>query len=283
MKKEIRLIALDMDGTLFNNQSEISKTDQHTIRKAAENGITVVIATGRPYVGLPAELLYSIGVRYAITANGAAIYRLPIKECIYSDGMSTELVCPLLCQLQKKDIHMDAFIDGASYSQTSCQPKIDLLDIPVSLRHYIKSTRTFTDDLADFIQKDGRDVQKVVLNFYPLSNGTFQSRESVKALLNSTPQITCLSGGYHNLEFTKAGTTKGSALLYLCELLGLLPEQTMACGDTQNDMEILKTAGIGVAMENAGADVKDIADYITLSNEECGVSHAIRQFALPDV
>lgn len=280
MHKKIHLVALDMDGTLFNHQSQISDTDQQTIREATAKGIEVVISTGRPYIGLPATLLSELGIRYAITSNGAAIYRLPDKECIYECCMTPELICPIIDELQKKDIHMDAFINGNGYSRHACKEKIALLDMPESIRQYIRDTRTFTDDLADYIRQHQLQVQKMTLNFYPLPDGSFAHREEVKAILSSHPEITFLSGGYYNLEFTKKGTSKGAGLVFLCDHLNLSLEQTMAVGDTQNDINILKTAAIGVAMGNAREDVKAIADYITGSNEESGVAHAIRHFAL---
>ena len=89
-----------------------------------------------------------------------------------------------------------------------------------------------------------------------------------------------LSSGYHNLEFTRAGVTKGNGLTLLCSHLGVDIEETLACGDTQNDIDILKTAAIGVAMENALPEVKEIADFVTRSNENSGVAHAIHTFAL---
>lgn len=278
MEKEIRLVALDMDGTLFNQQSQISETDQNAIREITARGVEVAISTGRPYVGLPVKLLADLGIRYAITSNGAAIYHLPDKKCLSESCMEPKLVCPIIRELQKKDIHMDAFIHGDGYSQHSCIPGIDRLVMPESIRRYIKETRTFTDDLAAFIEENHFAVQKMTLNFYPLADGTFQHRKEVKALLAAYPQITFLSGGYHNLEFTKTGTTKGMGLRFLCDCLGLALSQTMACGDTQNDMDILRTAAIGVAMGNARAEVKEIADFITLSNEESGVAYAIRHF-----
>lgn len=278
MQKNIRLLALDMDGTLFNHDSEISQTDMDAIRGITAGGVTVTISTGRPYCGLPAALLYELGIQYAITANGAAIYRLPDKKCLYKSCMEPQLVCPIIEELQKKDIHMDAFIEGDGYSERSCESKIDLLAIPESIRSYIKTTRSFTDDLAAYIRKWDYDVQKMTLNFYPLADGSFKSREEVKALLASHPEVTFLSGGYHNLEFTKAGTTKGMGLRFLCDDLGIDLSETMACGDTQNDIDILKTAAVGVAMGNARDDVKEIADYITSTNDESGVAAAIRRF-----
>lgn len=280
MSKTIQLVALDMDGTLFNNQSQISADDQDAIRSATSQGVTVAISTGRPYVGLPVPLLTKLGIRYAITANGAAIYRLPERECIYECCMEPELVCPILEELQKLNIHMDAFIDGNGYSQRSCESQISRLVMPESIRQYIRETRTFTENLSSYIKEHHLSVQKMTLNFYPLADGTFQSRDEVKALLATHPEVAFLSGGYHNLEFTKAGTTKGNGLRFLCEHLGIDLAATMACGDTQNDIDILKTAAIGVAMDNARTEVKAIADFVTRSNEESGVAHAIRTFVL---
>lgn len=237
MKQPVSLIALDMDGTLFNGQSEISKEDQDAIREASSRGIHVAISTGRPYAGLPVTLLSGLGVSYAITSNGAAVYHLPDRLCIHESAMEPALVCPIIEELQKKSIHMDAFINGDGFSQRSCEGKIDCLDMPTSIKRYIHRTRTFTDDLAAYIR-------------------------------------------VHNLEFTRAGVTKGNGLTLLCSHLGVDIEETLACGDTQNDIDILKTAAIGVAMENALPEVKEIADFVTRSNENSGVAHAIRTFAL---
>lgn len=278
MEAKIELIALDMDGTLFNHNSQISQEDQEAIKTASGSGIHIAISTGRPYIGLPADLLGSLGVRYAITANGAAIYRLPEKECIFSSCMETELICPILRELLTYDIHCDAFIGGNGYSQKSFWPNISKLDMPDSIKTYIRTTRTLTDCLAAFIEENRLEVQKMTLNFYPMPDGSFKDRENVFSLLSKNPNITLLSGGYHNLEFTKAGTTKGMGLRFLADLLGVPLGHTMACGDTQNDLDILKTAGIGVAMGNAEEEVKRSADFITLTNEESGVSYAIRKF-----
>lgn len=278
MKKDIQLLALDMDGTLFNQNSRISTHDQQAIRRITDRGTEVAISTGRPYIGLPKELLLDIGIRYAITTNGAAIYRLLDDACIYANYMQPEKICPLIETLQTKDIHMDAFIDGNCYCLASCEPKIDLLCMPASIRAYIRSTRTFVTDLAAYIKEHHLSVQKMTLNFYQQADGTFLERSNVIQILSSNPDITFLSGGYHNLEFTKKGTSKGMGLKWLCHYLGLSVTQTMACGDTENDIDILKTAAIGVAMGNATEEVKQIADFITLTNEESGVAYAIERY-----
>lgn len=284
MNKNIHLVALDMDGTLFNNQSQISLKNQSAIRRCVEQGTEVIISTGRPYVGLPTELLAELGIRYVITANGAAIYELTLdaadRKCIYESCMDATFLCPLIEMLQKKEIHIDAFIDGNGYSPSACAPRIDRMDMPESIRTYIKATRIFTDDLAAYIATNNLKVQKLITNFYLLPDGNLAHREEIKELLSHYTEITYLSGGYHNLEFTKTGTSKGAALRFLCDYLNISMEDTMAIGDTQNDLDILRTASIGVAMGNARTKVKDAADFITLTNEEDGVAHALKHFIL---
>lgn len=280
MNKQIKLVAIDIDGTLFNNKSEITPKTQEMIRTCIQNGVAIVISTGRPYVGLPVETLANLGVRYAITSNGAAIYELPNKTCIYENCMDWKIAYDILSQLEGKELHLDAFIDGDGYSQLNCAERLHRLDMPESNKKYIRATRTFTEHLASYIKEQKPSIQKMLINFYPLSDGTFGHRDEVEKLLSTYPEITFLSGGYHNFEFTKAGTTKGSGLLFLCDRLAISPDETMAIGDTQNDLDILRTAAIGVAMGNAHAEVKEIADYVTLSNEEDGVAHALNYFIL---
>lgn len=279
-KKKIRLAALDLDGTLLNHQGEISQEDQAAIREAVNEGADVVISTGRPYVGVPVELLAPLGVRYAITTNGAAVYRLPEKDCLYSNCLDRELICEILRELGQYRIHFDVFIDGDAYSQERFRTVIPRLGLPEATKKYILATRRFVEDAAAYIEEKQADVQKITINFCPLGDGEYLDYGQVYELLSRYPQITFLSGGFHNLEVTGKGIGKGKGLRFLADLLGISVEQTMACGDTPNDIDILKTAGVAVAMGNAEEEVKKIADFITLSNEESGVAHAIRRYML---
>ncbi len=280
MQKNIRLVALDMDGTLFDHNSNITEMDQKAVKAATDTGVTVVISTGRPYSGLPIELLSSLGIRYAITTNGSAVYRIPEKECIFSSNMTPQIVVPIIKRILEKDVYFDVYVGGNAYSQHSMAPLIDDLLISDSVKAYVKKSRIFVDDLVSFVEDREIDAQKVTVNFCRNEDGTIRDRDSVKAILAEYPQITYLSGGFYNLEFTKAGTTKAMGLRFLAEHLGIDMSQTMACGDSPNDLDIIQTAAIGVAMDNADPRVKEAADFITLSNEEGGVAHAIYEFVI---
>ena len=278
MMERIKLIALDMDGTLFNSQNEISKKDRETLKRATEAGVAVAVATGRAYTELPIEMLYEAGICYAITGNGSAVYRLPDKECILSDCLDNEVVCTIISELKQLDIYYDIYVDGLVYCPKSVCHNIRKMDMPESLHEHIERTRIVVDDLEDYIRNCGKSVEKTTLNFAYLEDGTCLGKAESAAILDRYPQVEYLSGGFHNWEFTRAGVNKGTGLRFLAERLGVPMNLTMACGDSENDLSMLRAAQVAVAMENAKPAVKEESNYITLSNNESGVAHAIEHF-----
>ena len=278
--KDIKLVALDLDGTLFANSSRISERNLTAIRSITDKGIHVVISTGRPFEGIPFDQIKGTGINYAITANGSGIYEISTGKCLYENAMDEELVTPILNFLLTRDIHMDAFIGGKGYTPVQCVETAQKLTVPSSIKNYIITTRTRLDNILQFIHENQLKVQKMTLNFYPAADGTLIDRETVRKFLVSNPSITTVCGGYNNLEFTRADANKGVGLRKLAEILGVNPDATMAIGDTENDLAIIEAAGIGVAMGNATDAVKARADYVTTTNTKDGVAAAIEHFIL---
>lgn len=278
--KDIKLVALDLDGTLFDNSSRISKRNLTAIRSITDKGIHVVISTGRPFEGIPFDQIKGTGINYAITANGSGIYEISTGKCLYENAMDEELVTPILNFLLTRDIHMDAFIGGKGYTPVQCVETAQKLTVPSSIKNYIITTRTRLDNILQFIHENQLKVQKMTLNFYPAADGTLIDCETVRKFLVSNPSITTVCGGYNNLEFTRADANKGVGLRKLAEILGVNPDATMAIGDTENDLAIIEAAGIGVAMGNATDAVKARADYVTTTNTKDGVAAAIEHFIL---
>ena len=278
--KDIKLVALDLDGTLFDNSSRISERNLTAIRSITDKGIHVVISTGRPFEGIPFDQIKGTGINYAITANGSGIYEISTGKCLYENAMDEELVTPILNFLLTRDIHMDAFIGGKGYTPVQCVETAQKLTVPSSIKKYIITTRTRLDNIPQFIHENQLKVQKMTLNFYPAADGTLIDRETVRKFLVSNPSITTVCGGYNNLEFTRADANKGVGLRKLAEILGVNPDATMAIGDTENDLAIIEAAGIGVAMGNATDAVKARADYVTTTNTKDGVAAAIEHFIL---
>ena len=278
MKQEIKLVALDLDGTLYNSNGVISEGNRETLKAIIDRGVTVVISTGRPYVGLPLTDMKEIGIDYAITANGAGVYRIRDRFCLHEDAISTEDSVALLRRLHQLPVHIDAFIDGNAYTQESTRQYIPLLHVPESLRSYIRDTRTVVENLADFVAENSLTIQKLTINFVPDAAGNLTFREKTAALLDQYPQFHYVSGGFRNIEVNKTGVSKAKGLRFLCETLHIPLSQTMACGDSENDFDIVSAAGIGVAMANAEPILLDCADFVSRSNEEDGVAYAIKHF-----
>ena len=278
--KDIKLVALDLDGTLFDNSSHISERNLTAIRSITDKGIHVVISTGRPFEGIPFDQIKGTGINYAITANGSGIYEISTGKCLYENAMDEELVTPILNFLLTRDIHMDAFIGGKGYTPVQCVETAQKLTVPSSIKNYIITTRTRLYNILQFIHENQLKVQKMTLNFYPAADGTLIDRETVRKFLVSNPSITTVCGGYNNLEFTRADANKGVGLRKLAEILGVNPDATMAIGDTENDLAIIEAAGIGVAMGNATDAVKARADYVTTTNTKDGVAAAIEHLIL---
>ena len=279
MSKNIKLIALDLDGTLFDDSGNVSEKDQQAIRAAVDQGVEVMISTGRPYVGVPVKLAEQLGIRYALTTNGAAVYTIPDKRLVYENCMEPELIEKIVPVLQKWKIYFDVFIDGEGYSDKNKLDLISQLVLSPSLLHYIRTTRKPQDDILAAIRASS-GVQKITMNFCPDGKGGFTDRQSCLEFLSSIPEVAVVSGGFHNLEITRADTAKGRTLAILADRLGIGIEDTMAVGDTQNDLNIVETAGVGVAMGNAEPALKEVAQFVSLSNEESGVAYAIEKLVL---
>lgn len=279
--QSFQLAALDLDGTLFNSHSTIPEGNLAEIRRVTQNGAHIVISTGRPFCGLPLSQIEGTGIAYAITANGSAVYHIPDRTCIYENSMPQEMVLPILDYLLSRDIHFDVFIGGEAYSPVKCVEAGQKLPVPASLKDYILNSRTRIPDMPAFIRENNLRVQKITMNFYPDEQGELKDRALVKSYFASRPDVTCVSGGYNNLEFTIKDADKGNGLRCLAKYLQIPMEQTIAIGDTENDLAILKAAGLGIAMGNATDAVKAAAGDITLCNDDCGVAAALRKY-FPD-
>lgn len=274
-----KIIALDLDGTLFSSAGDVTPYTKEQIRLAGSRGIATVISTGRPFAGLPFAVAEELGIEYAITANGAGIYRIADKECLHEDGIAPKDAADICSSLKEKHLHLDTFIHGEAYTQNSTFHIIRHSPVlPESVKNYILTTRNQVKDLSSFILENNLTLQKATCTFEQEADGTFIDREATKAFLLSQPGLSVVCGGYHNLEFTKTGVTKGAGLRFLCEYLQIPLELSMACGDSENDLDILKTAGFSVAMENADEDIKTVCDYVTASCNDDGVGRAIAKF-----
>ena len=270
----IRLLALDVDGTLFTEDGRITPASIEAIKKAQQAGITVIIASGRDYDAIPWDQLSEVTLPYVVTTNGSAVYRIADRKCMYEECIPNAQAEEIFSYLLTKHIYMEVFMDGKGYVPQQLVDVARELPLPEHIIQLILSKQNVLPDMLAFVRQ-GAKIQKGTLNFVRLPDGTLQNREEIRVFLEQMGGLNIVNGGYDNLEFNKAGVDKSLGIRYICELLDIPADAVAAIGDSENDIEMLRQAGLGIAMGNALDDVKAKADAVTLSNEEDGVAAAI--------
>ncbi|MBW7572845.1 Cof-type HAD-IIB family hydrolase [Caproiciproducens faecalis] len=270
---DIRLIALDMDGTVLKTDKTMSPKTAQTLRAAADSGIMLVPATGRMRGMIPREMLDVGTISYAITSNGASIIDLEKDREIYANQMTLEDSRRIIDFLMPYDVMVEAYAEGRSYVDNRHYSLLSTFKgYPKLLMDLILQYQTFVDDLPGFLKKNRLCLEKINIPYM----GT-EVREELAEKLEAMKEYSITASFGNNLEINAASASKGDALSHLCQKLGIAPEQVMAFGDERNDLEMLKFAGCGVAMGNGHEDVRQVADYVTLTNEEDGVADAIEK------
>ncbi|MEG2774883.1 MAG: Cof-type HAD-IIB family hydrolase [Acetivibrio sp.] len=277
---KIKMIGLDLDGTVLNQEKKMGIRTRQAVEEAIKRGVMVLPATGRPLSGIPDEIFKIHGIQYALCANGAVIHDLKKQKKIHEVVMDYKEIMEIIERLKKIDVMADVFIDGRGYVETENLAYHIQFETSAPLREYILKTRTTVENLSVFLKERQQNIQKMTINFRREEDGSLYGKEGVEKILSEYKELAVVSGMATNLEVTNARATKGNGLLILGELFGIKKEEIMACGDSGNDREMLKAVGLGVAMENSTNEVLEIADYITKSNEEDGVAHAIEKFVL---
>ncbi len=272
---EIKLIALDMDGTALRNNGTLSPRTAEALTAAMEKGVTFVPTTGRMKNYIPKAIMDLPGWRYAVTSNGASVWDLWEDKVIAANYLDAKLTTELLDAIEPLHMYYEVYSGGNSYAEGT---RLDhLKDFPLSdwhLRFVIHGDKPVqrVENMREFIKT--HPVEKIFL-----PDTETQKHQKAYGILKEFP-ILITSSTANNLELNHPAAHKGKALEELCAYLQIKREEVMAAGDNNNDYQMLEFAGFAVAMENAIDGVKKIADYITLSNEEDGVAAAIEQFVL---
>ncbi|WP_334195647.1 Cof-type HAD-IIB family hydrolase [Muricomes intestini] len=275
MKHQIKMIGLDLDGTLLNEKKEILPYTRQILNQAIEQGIIVLAATGRPFMGIPEELRLYPGIRYAITSNGARVIDTKESKPLIERLLPMERGKKALETFRKYDTLQEVYFDGQGYVEEQKLKNIGHYHHDSNMWEYVLKSRKAVRDIAALIEHKNKDMDKIQAVF-----ADSEEQKAAWAELEKQEGIVLVTSLGYNIEINASGVNKGTALLGLGKVLGIRREEIMACGDRDNDIAMLKEVGPRVAVENAEEEVKAAADYITLSNIEEGAAKAIEQFAL---
>lgn len=263
----IELIALDIDGTLVDSKKGILPETKESIWNFIEKGGRVAIASGRSVNGLQQyadELELKKRGGYLISFNGSIIIDAKTGDTVCETMIEPKYFPKIIKCAEKNNISIATYKGNIAVTQNS-RDKYFLTETSLNNLKVV-----YVDSLIEELK-------------YPVPKFLLTDEPEIleRAEVNMKTELDCVnifrSEPYY-LEFVAKGLDKGFAFKKLCEYLKIDISKTLACGDGYNDIPLIKTAGIGVAMGNAQESVKKAADYVTLSNDENGVAYAINKF-----
>ena len=270
----IKLIAIDMDGTLLNEKKHIDKAEKEAIHEAIEAGIKIVLCTGRPLYGI-LPFYEELGLSeldsegYVILNNGCSIHKTKDWKLIDQVNFTSDDIEYLYKLSESYDINF-TLVNDTYYFNIGRKPTDEL----------IKDAGFVFSDITDISLEEAKSgkhkIMKIMFLGDPEIMANFQEKNEdiIKSKYSGV-----LSQSYVYEVFPK-DNNKGTGLKKLAEKLGIKQEEVMAIGDGNNDIEMFEYANYSVAMKNATELAKKAAKYETDSNENDGVAKAIRKYAL---
>ncbi|MBL4931710.1 Cof-type HAD-IIB family hydrolase [Clostridium paridis] len=274
----IKVIIMDVDGTLTNSKKEISKKTKEALIKAQKFGAILILASGRPTSGLmdfAKELKMDENHGLLVSFNGAKVVDCETNETLFNETMSIEHGQAVLEHMKKFDV--SPMIDKGDYMYVNdvFNNQINNNGTSINIIEYESRGGKFKlcekDDLAAFADYP--------LNKILTAGDPDYLKEHYKEMMEPfKDSLCCVFTAPFYFEFTAEGIDKAKALDTVLTPMGYKKEEMIAFGDGHNDASMVKYAGIGVAMANAVEDLKDIADEMTLSNEEDGIAYTLSKY-----
>jgi len=267
--KSIRLIVADLDGTLLNSDHVVTPLTEQAVRAAIAGGVLFTVATGKTYPSTVA-LIRQFDIHIPlICGNGTQVFA--------PDGtLLHEAPIPLECALEALRLAAEAGFTPIVYTQMGLLSNVWDANVEELVDHP-EPAPTIVPDLESALRNDHKPYKLVLMNrdfdrvplFHVQLDGIFDGRAFVVR-----------SGLQSVVEVLPLAVTKGTALEFILDQLGIGADETLCFGDNCNDVDMMQRAGIGVAMGNSPDDVQQAADYVTGTNDEDGVGHAIQKFVL---
>jgi Cof subfamily protein (haloacid dehalogenase superfamily) len=266
----IKLIALDLDGTLLGPDSRVHDIDRDAVVAARDRGIQIVLNTSRWY-GLAQRTARRLELHTPIIGHCGAQIREPDDgRELYHVRIPAEAARQIAARCDEGGYETYTTVEGITYMRVPWADQIDPERLPRDMRIAPTHAEHITAPATGIIVFSEPGVRAVVDTFGPQYGDTITFMEAVSEA--TQPYVTIIA----------KGVDKGRALRLVCEELGIAPEESLAVGDTVHDVPMFDVASIGVAMGNAPAEVQDRADAVAPSNADCGVAWAIRRFVFAD-
>lgn len=264
-----KLICVDVDGTLLNDEKKIPELVKGSLKKASGMGIRIALVTGRMPAG--ADLVErELSVPCIIKACNAGTYILLGDQCIHTEYMMPRVMREIYTEFALKNNLPLWIFQGRKWYVT---------DIDSYVKHEIEIIQcepevVKLDHLAQSWEEEGTGPNKLLLA------GNTEKIRRIEEMMKEMglPEVDVARSSENYLEIFPKGVTKGEALVTVCEKLDIKLEETIAFGDEELDVPMIRKAGVGIAMGNAPDKVKEAADHVTKSNNDAGIACALEKY-----
>lgn len=263
-----RLVAIDLDDTLLNDQLQVTTATREALTEAIARGVHITIATGRMFASAQ-QIARQIGLNVPIiTYQGSLIKNLIDGNVLYERSVPPEASLKLYEFCTARGFHLQTYIDDKLHTPSDND----------RIKAYAKESNipyTVVPDFEKLVASGAKQTKMLMIDEPAKLDAII---DELRELLG--PDVHVTKSKAHYLEFMHREGTKGHALRFLANHYDIPMEETIAMGDAWNDREMIEAAGLGIAMENGVPGLKALAGYITRSNNDEGVRHAIEKFIL---
>ncbi|MGH4124979.1 MAG: Cof-type HAD-IIB family hydrolase [Clostridium sp.] len=272
---DYKLICIDMDGTLLNDEKIISESNLRAIKLASEKGVRIAVCTGRIFTSADffSELL---GVKSPVIAsNGAYIREKDRNEVVYKSTLGAEKCKKLLSVFRQYNLYPHYYTSNIVFTEQLIHSSCFYQEVNKTLPKDKQVEIVLVKDWNEIFEKYESEIFKGIA-----------IDEDLEKLQNAKNQLKCMedfevvSSRFNNFEVMNKGVSKGNAVKVLGDYYGISSQQIICIGDSGNDLSMIKFAGLGVAMGNGNDAVKKASQYITDSNNCDGVAKVIEKFVL---
>lgn len=272
----IRLVAVDVDGTLLTADQRVLPRVKDAVQLAVDHGIQLVLSTGRSAGECWYVLEQLPQIRYAVTYTGSMVQDLKTGAVLYHCPLQADDLRIIYDRLRQYDGLWSLFADGKVYNPRAQMAQFGRY-YPEELRELFEHSHTYIDDMDRLIAERTEPVEKVYISYCSKEESARARAAAAKLPYYAT------GAGFADLEVMNPATNKGLALGALAEALGIAQSEVLAIGDSSNDAAMLAYAGVGVAMANGEEELKKLADRIAPSNEVGGVADILEMAVRGDL
>lgn len=266
----IKLIAIDLDGTLLNSKKEITKENMEALHYARQKGVKIVICTGRPYLGMK-HLVEEIGLNsdddYVIIFNGAQVRRASNGEVLISSKLTQSDMERWYAESNRLDLPFNPIDDEWVYEPLAYPEGYESLYVG-----HISQAPAKTVDFSYF------SSEHTFNKFVVTVDEAHLSKQLTKIDMTLMTEYSIALSHPFQLEIMASGTNKGEAVRQFAEKLNIPMDEVVTIGDQENDRSMLELPVHSVAMGNASDSLKELAEYVTDTNDNSGVAQAIYHY-----